>query len=149
MKTINTNLKYILVLLVTLAFGAEVNAQSNVVAKRYRVTAYKNGDTKIISQSNIATVVPAPTLFVPNAFTPNTDGINEKFGVVGQGIGYFNMKIYNAWGEMVYECNSPEDGWDGKFRGVDSPVGTYIYTITARGLKGDHIYRNGNFSLVK
>lgn len=90
-----------------------------------------------------------PTIFIPTAFTPNDDGINEKFGIVGQGIGTFNMKIYNAWGELVFECNKPEDGWDGTFKGAASPVGTYLYTVTARSLKGENIYRNGNFALVK
>ncbi|MGZ5304440.1 MAG: hypothetical protein ACXWDO_10035 [Bacteroidia bacterium] len=49
----------------------------------------------------------------------------------------------------MFESNNPNDGWDGSFRGKASPVGTYIYTIAARGLKGERLYRNGNFALVK
>lgn len=141
--------KYLLMAAMVMFTIAGANAQNNTSVKKYRVTAFKKGNTAVQSQSNYATVIPAATLFVPNAFTPNEDGINEKFGVVGQSIGKFNMKIYNVWGEVVYETNNPNDGWDGTFKGKASPVGTYIYTINAKGLKGERLYRNGNFALVK
>jgi gliding motility-associated-like protein len=150
MKLKNTNLfKGLVVLAVSLFSISQASAQQNIKSKQYRVTAYKNSNNSIQSQSNIATVAPAVNFYVPTAFTPNNDNTNEKFGVVGQGIGKFNMKIYNAWGELIFESNNPEDGWDGKFKGVNSPVGTYLYTITAKGLSGKNVYRNGNFVLLK
>ncbi|RYD81543.1 MAG: gliding motility-associated C-terminal domain-containing protein [Sphingobacteriales bacterium] len=150
MKTLITYSSKCLVLVaVVLSSAAGLKAQSNEGLKQYRVTAYKNGNNNIQSASNIANVAPMATIFIPTAFTPNEDGINEKFGVVGQGLGVFNMKIYNAWGEKIFECNKPEDGWDGTFKGKVAPVGTYLYVVTARSLKGDNIYRNGDFALVK
>jgi gliding motility-associated-like protein len=150
MKLNFTNLfKGLAVVGIALFTFSQAGAQQNIASKQYRVTAFKNGDNSIQSVSNYATVVPAVNIYVPNAFTPNSDDINEKFGVTGQGIGQFNMKIYNAWGEKIFESNKPEEGWDGKFKGANSPVGTYLYIVVAKGVSGKNVYRNGNFVLLK
>lgn len=148
MKTIFTYATQCLFLIAMFLFCAPANAQSQSF-REYKVTAYRKGNTNIQSQSNIAKVAPMATLYIPTAFTPNADGINERFGVAGQGIANFNMKIYNAWGEVIFETDKAEDGWDGTFKGKESPVGTYLYVVTAKSMKGDNIYRNGNFALVK
>jgi gliding motility-associated-like protein len=69
---------------------------------------------------------------VPNVFTPNNDGINDKFQVMALGIDQFRMEVYNRWGQMMYETSNPNMGWNG---GVDNsadkvPDGTYFYIIT-------------------
>jgi gliding motility-associated-like protein len=68
---------------------------------------------------------------VPNAFTPNGDGINDKFKPVMPQVGIreFSMVIFNRKGTKVFETNKKEDGWDGTFNGKDTPVGSYVWLI--------------------
>ncbi len=72
-------------------------------------------------------------LLVPNAFTPNGDGLNDVFRPVLIGDvtpARFFMQIYNSWGEMIYETSDYSAGWDGKVRGVMAPPGVYAYVIS-------------------
>ena len=69
-------------------------------------------------------------VYIPNAFTPNGNGRNELFKVMGTNIISINGKIYNRWGELVFEWNDINDGWDGTYRNEPAPSGVYIYKIT-------------------
>ena len=74
--------------------------------------------------------------FIPNVFTPNGDGWNDRFEVAGLGLQEFRMEVYNRWGQVMYETNNVQFGWNG---GVDNtssavPDGTYYYIITYRDL---------------
>ena len=74
------------------------------------------------------------TLWVPNVFSPNNDGINDLFrpdmGLFGsEGIENFHAIIYNRWGRKIYEWSNPDEGWDGE----KHPDGIYYYVITAVG----------------
>jgi gliding motility-associated-like protein len=65
----------------------------------------------------------------PDAFTPNGDGVNDQFyPVINQGVTIESFKIFNRWGDMVYDSPS-KPGWNGKFLNADQPVGTYIYYV--------------------
>lgn len=117
--------------------------------RKYRVTAYKAGDNSFASLSNTAKIAPPMTLYIPNAFSSNNDGLNDKFGVTGQGIAYFDMKIFNTWGELVYESKDAKDQWDGNFKGVKAPLTIYQYQISARSSDGDEVYKSGNITLIQ
>jgi gliding motility-associated-like protein len=73
-------------------------------------------------------------VFIPNTFTPDNDGINDKFLVRGKGIKSIkHFRVFNRWGEIVFERNDfppnqPSFGWDGKVRGVLSTPDVYVYT---------------------
>ncbi len=71
-----------------------------------------------------------PQLFLPTAFSPNNDGLNDVFGILGQDLASLDFKIYNRWGELVFQSFRPDEGWDGKFKGKDAEVGVYIWTAT-------------------
>jgi len=103
--------------------------------KRYRVTAYKiSGFTTLTSLSNIAEAIPKPTLYIPSAFTPNGDGINDKFGVKAQGIKYFKMEIYNRWGELIFESENLDQLWDGTYEGkAITSTDVFVYQVKAIG----------------
>ena len=109
---------YIKLFTTLICFGISTlsNAQNSVPSK-YRVTAYKSDDTTVISQSNIVEVMPPVNLYVPNAFTPNSDGTNDTFGAKGDGIIEFNIQIFNRWGELVFESNDINKVWDGIYKG--------------------------------
>jgi len=69
-------------------------------------------------------------LYVPNAFSPNGDGVNEFFTIRGlTNYEIFNMKIYNRWGVKVFETEGSTPGWDGTQHGKKSPTGVYVYYI--------------------
>ncbi|MDP1800278.1 MAG: gliding motility-associated C-terminal domain-containing protein [Bacteroidota bacterium] len=70
------------------------------------------------------------TLFVPNSFTPNGDGLNEIFQPKGKGFAKFNMQVFNRWGQKIYETNEFTGGWDGTFQGKECQQDSYVWKIT-------------------
>lgn len=69
------------------------------------------------------------SLFIPSAFTPNFDGRNDIFQVYGTTIKTFSMKIFNRWGESVFETENYLEGWDGSIRNKKAEAGVYVYFI--------------------
>ena len=87
-------------------------------------------------------------VFVPNMFSPNGDGTNDNFLLYGFGIDEIQMRIFNRWGELVFESTDLDairtDGWDGTFNGNEQPSGTYVWTITGTTLNGQALTIDGN-----
>lgn len=96
----------------------------------YTVVA-TNGDGCTAAQEIVVRVVPSYDIFVPNAFTPNGDGMNDLWQVFGNlsTLKQLTVKVYNRIGEKVFESTDVHFGWDGNYKGVQSPVGVYTYTI--------------------
>ncbi len=90
---------------------------------------------------------------IPNCFSPNRDGVNDYFNpreFFEGGLKTFAMRIYNRWGQTVFEGNSTQGrGWDGMYNGVAQPEGVYIYTINATFIDGQSINKTGNLTLIK
>ncbi len=73
----------------------------------------------------------SPLVFMPSAFSPNSDGINDFFGPSFRPeIIRYELTIYNRWGERVYQSENPFPGWDGTFKGQSCPEGVYVYTLS-------------------
>ena len=87
-------------------------------------------------------------VWLPNAFTPNNDNTNDIFKAEGQLFIEFELKLYNRWGQLLFETTDISQGWDGKFNGKRSPVGTYIYHLYYRGENTDEIVETGTFNLM-
>lgn len=69
-------------------------------------------------------------LYIPNSFTPNGDGKNDVFKVIFNKVtNYFNLRVYDRYGQNVFESDDKFKGWDGKFKGKTQPMGTYVYVI--------------------
>lgn len=115
----------------------------------YRIIAIKNGDLSVQSISNHLTVEPGLTLHIPNAFTPNGDGLNDEFGAIGFGVKSYSMKIYNRWGEMLFESNNIEDQWNGTYNGIKVSPGSYVYHIEALGKESKRFHEEGTVSIIK
>ncbi|WP_417591508.1 gliding motility-associated C-terminal domain-containing protein [Owenweeksia hongkongensis] len=90
-------------------------------------------------------------LFIPNAFTPDGDGINDVFLFKGVGIAKFQANVYNRWGEMVYSWDesSGSDGWDGTQNGKPVPTGVYTYKIVVEDVGGTQVDKRGSFNLLR
>jgi len=86
---------------------------------------------------------------VPSAFTPNGDGNNDRFLVRGFGAEDFQLRIFNRWGEMVYESDDLFDGWDGTFRGKPQEMDAYAYTLRVRFANNRVEERQGNVTLLR
>mgnify|MGYP000054627560 FL=1 len=98
--------------------------------------------------SNIQAIVKA-IVDVPNAFTPNGDGKNDKVFVRGFGIEQMNFRIYNRWGQLVFESGSPYFGWDGKFKGELQPMDSYAYTLLVLFSDGTQVSKKGDITLLR
>ena len=90
-----------------------------------------------------------PLLDVPNAFTPGRFGQNAVVKVVGFGITHMVWRIYNRWGQMVFESDDPNIGWDGTYRGVVQPMDVYAYTLEAEFSDGTHASKKGDITLIR
>lgn len=87
---------------------------------------------------------------IPNIFTPNDDGTNDFFApVLEKGIEVEEFRIFNRWGQLVYNNEDPENGWDGKFEDKPAPSDIYIYQISIRLPDGRIIPESGDVSLVR
>jgi gliding motility-associated-like protein len=94
-------------------------------------------------------VDPEFKFYIPSGFTPDADGINEEFFGSGIGIKQYTMKIYDRWGELIFESNDYDFHWDGTYMGEQVQKGTYIYGFDLMDVKGEpHIYR-GHVTLFR
>jgi gliding motility-associated-like protein len=90
-------------------------------------------------------------IYTPTAFTPNNDGLNDKFGAEGifEALASYRMIIYNRWGEKVYECTSPFEKWDGRYKGQNAPQDVYTYIIIVEELKMEPYTLRGTIQLIR
>jgi gliding motility-associated-like protein len=82
-------------------------------------------------------VDPAATIFAPNGFSPNYDGKNDEFMVVGIGIVEFRTLIYNRWGELLFESHDMNTGWDGTYNGGPVENDVYTYLVLYKDMTDD------------
>ena len=101
------------------------------------------------SLSNEITLNQPPRVYVPSAFTPNADGLNERLTLRTLFVKSFEMRIYNRWGELVYETNDKNASWDGAVDELASMDNVFIYLITFRGWDGTLETRSGNITLLR
>lgn len=89
-------------------------------------------------------------IIMPSAFSPNEDGLNDFYKVLSKKLESFTLRIYNRWGELVFEEeNNRFGGWDGTYKGQDVEVGVYTYYVKGNTLLGDKIDQVGNFTLLR
>jgi gliding motility-associated-like protein len=89
-------------------------------------------------------------IWVPNAFTPNGDGINDVFHVLGN-IGRlegFGLSVYNRWGERIFHTQDKYQGWDGRHNGTDALLGTYVYMLEYQ-IGNQPYQQKGSFHLIR
>ena len=91
-----------------------------------------------------------PDIYIPNAFTPNNDRVNDLFKVVPIGIKAFNyLVIYNRWGQIVFRTTDQHQGWDGTYQGVQLPTGTFVAVSQAIDYKGQVMLRKRTVMLIR
>ena len=85
---------------------------------------------------NIAQQCPT-RLFIPNVFSPNSDRINDNFGISGVEIISFTLTVYNRWGEKIYVSQEESEPWDGTYQDRAAPLGQYIWLLEYEGYLED------------
>ncbi len=86
---------------------------------------------------------------LPTGFSPNNDGANDTLLVRGGPFLSVDMKIYNNWGNLIFESIDPSIGWDGTWKDRLVPVGDYLYIVEAVTIEGEHYLIQGSVSLIK
>ena len=87
-------------------------------------------------------------IFIPNSFSPNSDGKNDVFKIYSNLVTSMDMKIFNQWGELIYSTGNLGGGWDGSFKGKAQPAGVYIYAIRVKLTDGTETVRKGAVNLL-
>jgi len=120
---------------------------SPIITTVYNLTITNNVGCQI--RDALKVTINCEELFVPNAFSPNADGKNDVLFVSGYCVQSLEFKIYDRWGNNVFESNNMNDGWDGKYKGRDCDPDVFVYSLKAILNNGMIINRKGNISLIK
>lgn len=137
--------------------GLNLSTVFNPVATPEATTLYElvvrdpNGCTNS-AQALVVVVEPVcrePYLFIPNAFTPNGDNLNDVLMVLGAQIEALHLMIYDRWGELIFETRDPGQGWDGRFRGKELPADVYGFYLEVRCIGGEAYIKTGNVTLLR
>ncbi|WP_316817848.1 putative Ig domain-containing protein [Pedobacter nyackensis] len=88
-------------------------------------------------------------IFVPNTFTPNNDGKNDVLYVYGNTIAKMKFRIYNQWGQFLYESLTIQNGWDGTYKGQMQPNGVYVYYLDVEFNDGKKATKKGTVTLLR
>ncbi len=125
---------------------------------RLTVTSDKGCKDSVL-MAGIVDAIEGGKTMIPNVFTPNSDGptggtssdfgSNDVFLPVMEGVVEYNMQIYNRWGEMLFETNSREVGWDGYFKGKLCSQDVYIYKIRVKYITGEQSTKVGDVTLLR
>jgi gliding motility-associated-like protein len=136
-----------------------VNESTNVVSPRtdtfYILTVVNDSGCSATDTVFVHVLPKSGRIQVPDAFTPNGDGLNERFTVFGQGIKSYEISIFNRWGELIYyskdlsELNNTNKGWDGTFMGAAQQSDTFIFMIKAMGEDSKLIIEQGSLTLIR
>lgn len=116
----------------------------------YKVLVYNDAGCVDSAYIKIKVFQTLPTVFVPNAFTPNRDGKNDLLRPIAVGmarIDYF--QIYNRWGQLVFSTSTNEHGWDGTVAGKLQPSGAYVWVVKAVDYAGTPYMQRGTLVLIR
>lgn len=115
-----------------------------VVVRDFRGCSGSDG-TRVIRRCPVS-------LYFPNAFTPNQDGVNDVYHPTGTDIVQYRIQIFNRWGQEVFQSTDIQNMWDGKVANEDSPDGVYYYLATYSGYRNKRLTffeSSGNISLIR
>lgn len=129
--------------------NVEVVEPTNLDGEIYSVTVTDQFGCSDTEQINIE--VTGPEYQIPNVFTPDGDGLNDKFEVLlnGQNIEVVEFKIYNRWGQKIHDGSGVDHGWDGNIDNQAAPSEVYAYIIVIELPTGELVSENGDLTLIR
>ncbi len=117
--------------------------------RQYTVTAKTTAGCTATASVNVIVTSEEFDLFIPNYFTPNNDGKNDMFRVFGTAVTALEMRVYNQWGQLVFESRNQANGWDGSGKGKQQPAGVYIYIVKATLQNNTIVDKKGSVTLIR
>ena len=116
----------------------------------YQYTVSDSHGCVVEGQAGIEMETRDCTVYIPTAFSPNRDGINDVFKVkVDDAVTGFRLAVYGRWGNLIFETNDPENGWDGAQKGSYLPAGSYVWVLTYTDSKGQPMKQQGTLVLIR
>jgi gliding motility-associated-like protein len=99
----------------------------------------------------LVNIYPEALVFIPNAFTPNDDGLNDVFKPSTNGIDRekYQFTIYDRWGRMFFFTKNPDEGWDGSINGKEAAQGVFTYVVSYSEIKGTGKTLKGFVTLIR
>jgi len=125
--------------------SAEINVDS---ASSYIVTVTNSAGCTDLDTINFELGC-GTDIWLPKAFTPDEDGVNDYFKAEGIDVPSFTMNIFNRYGQPIFKSDNISLGWDGKFDGTDAPIGVYGYTCRYTFRNGEKGVKRGSFLLLR
>ncbi|MCK9482029.1 MAG: gliding motility-associated C-terminal domain-containing protein [Bacteroidia bacterium] len=115
----------------------------------YRIKANEFGGRGEVSWSNEICFDYPPIMYIPNAFSPDGNGLNEGFGVIASGTKTFKMTVFNRWGEKLFITDDAKQTWDGTFNGVPCKQDVYVVFIEYTNYADKYFNTKGTFTLLR
>ncbi|MEP7171291.1 MAG: gliding motility-associated C-terminal domain-containing protein, partial [Bacteroidota bacterium] len=133
--------------------------QDNSSSQNFSVTNFGTYDVVVTDQNgcsgtdSVSIGEQCESVFtMPNVFTPDVDSHNDTFKPKSSELKSFNMKIYNRWGQKLFESNDADNGWDGNYNGHKCPAGTYFFVVEYSGIFNGALSSqvlNGSLTLIR
>lgn len=119
-----------------------------------RYTVYVTNDSNCLDSASVLVVVKRPTcddndIYIPNAFSPNGDGINDEWTVFSNFIDSIHVMVYDRWGEKVFETKRPGESWDGTYQGKRLPPDVYAVRVYVYCVDGQEFVKTGNVTILR
>ena len=135
------------------SYGLNDPTSSNPIASPEMSTKYVvTGKTEwgCIAKDSISIYVDGESIIAaPNAFTPGK-GPNSEFKILKRGIVSLNyLRIFNRWGNLIFETTNIDEGWDGNYKGAAQPFDTYVYLVQVVTSTGKLVNKQGNITLIR
>jgi gliding motility-associated-like protein len=119
----------------------------------YTITMKTSNNCIVVDTVLVRVQQPNPifsTIFVPKAWTPNNDGHNDRLTPLRLNIQEVkSFRIYNRWGQLVFETKAMGEGWDGIYKGQQQSTDVYTWTLDAIGVDGNRYRKSGNSVLMR
>lgn len=132
--------------------GTEISESQSVVVTPNETTTYI-AYAKVCAGDEFYDTVTVHVLpRIPDAFTPNGDGLNDKFRIIGlppENITRYNLQIFDRWGQLVFETNDILNSWDGSYKGHDCPADVYTWVMYYETTKKTKISNKGQVTIIR
>ena len=106
--------------------------------------------TKTVEILNCDTLIGECRIFIPSAFTPNSDGLNEEFGALTRcNPNFYELLIYNRWGQLIFKSSTIANKWNGKYKNSNCPANNYIYLMRYQFPGQEKKFEKGSVMLLR
>jgi gliding motility-associated-like protein len=113
------------------------------------LTAIADNGCTDTAQSPLIVIEGEVKPWIPSAFTPNNDEVNDVFKIYGSAIAEIDFRVFDRWGELVFHTNDLTKAWDGNFLGMKSSTDVYVYVVKLQMLSGKKYIMKGDVTLIR